>query len=191
MRLHRPRLPRPSGFFKRLSEGPDVGRHLLRDLDEVMILNLKKHWFSLWLAVLELVGAVVLLLPLVLWPLDAAAVPLVLAIGLAGHAGWQILEHEADRFVLTNMRVMRFHGVLGTKRASVRLSRILDTTVDKPLHGRLFGFGHLTFESAAQKQGLRRLTYVTHADEREHQVAEAVQRSNTGKAAEKAAAQAR
>ncbi len=184
-----PRLVAPRGFVRRMFAGPDVGRHLLRDLDEVIIMEVPKHWASLWLAALESVLVLILLIPLFAWSLDAASLPLLLAVGVTFHVLWQVAEHHKDRFVLTNMRVMRFHGVLGTKRASVRLSRILDTTVDKPLHGRLLGFGHLTFESAAQKQGLRRLTYVGHADEREHEVAHAVHQSNAGKAAEKAAAQ--
>lgn len=186
-----PHLPAPRGLVRRLREGPNVGKHLLRDLDEVIILSVHKHWASLWLAALESLLVLVLLLPLFFWPLDAATVPLVLAIGVAGHVLWQVLEHQQDRFVLTNMRVMRFHGVLGTKRASVRLSRILDTTVDKPLHGRLFGFGHLTFESAAQKQGLRRVSYVGHADECEFTVSHAVQESSNGKQTERAVAQER
>ncbi len=185
------RLAAPRGLLRRVFDGPDVGQHLLRDLDEVLILDVHKHWASLWFAALEVVLALVLLIPLLLWPIDAATLPLLIAIGLLGHALWQVADHRHDRFVLTNYRVMRFHGMLGTKRASVRLSRILDTTVDKPLHGRILGFGHLTFESAAQKQGLRRLTYVGRADEREHEVAEAVQRSNSGKAAETAAAHQR
>ena len=34
----------------------------------------------------------------------------------------------------------------------VPLSRILDISVDKPLHGRILDFGHFTFESAAQER---------------------------------------
>ena len=47
------------------------------------------------------------------------------------------------------------------------LTRILDITVDKPLHGRILGFGHLTFESAAQEQGLRDIRYVARPDQRD------------------------
>ncbi len=42
------------------------------------------------------------------------------------------------------------------------LSRILDISVDKPLQGRILNYGHLTFESAAQEQGLRDIRYVAH-----------------------------
>ena len=65
------------------------------------------------------------------------------------------------------MRVFRVHGVLSQQLATMPLSRILDITVVKPLHGRLLGFGHFVFESAAQEQGLREIRYVGRADERD------------------------
>ena len=41
--------------------------------------------------------------------------------------------------------------------------------------GRLLGFGHLTFESAAQDQGLRDIRYVARADERDLKIQRVVQ----------------
>jgi hypothetical protein len=57
------------------------------------------------------------------------------------------------------------------------LGRILDITVVKPLHGRLLGFGHFTFESAAQDQGLREIRYVARPDDRDLAIQRVVQRS--------------
>ncbi len=176
------------GAGRRLLDGPDVGQHLLRELDEVLIEEVHKHWASLWKAALEAALALLLLVPLVAWSIEAATLPLLIALALLAHVLWQVLEHRHDRLVLTNMRLMRFHGVLGTKRAAVRLSRILDTTVDKPLHGRMLGFGHLTFESAAQKQGLRRVRYIGSPDRRERTIQRAVQLSSSGKHDERASA---
>ena len=75
-------------------------------------------------------------------------------------AGWRALNHHMDRFVVTNMRVFRVTGVFSSKHATTPLSRILDITVDQPFLGLLLGFGHFTFESAAQEQGLRDIRYV-------------------------------
>ena len=44
-------------------------------------------------------------------------------------------------------------------------------------HGRLLGFGHFTFESAAREQGLRDIRYVGRADERDLAIQRVVQRS--------------
>ena len=75
---------------------------------------------------------------------------------------WRFVEEYRDRFVITNQRVFRVHGTFSTSRASVPLSRILDITVKKPLIGRLFGYGHFVFESAAQVQGLNEITLRGH-----------------------------
>jgi hypothetical protein len=80
--------------------------------------------------------------------------------GLLGHAAWKSLVEFMDVFVVTNMRVFRVTGVFSSKHATTPLSRILDITVDQPFLGLVLGFGHFTFESAAQEQGLRDIRYV-------------------------------
>jgi len=103
--------------------------------------------------------------------------PLVLS-GLVGlHATWLAVREHRDRFVVTNMRVFRVHGVIATHLATMPLSRILDITVSRPLHGRLLGFGHFVFESAAQDQGLREIRYVGRPDQRDLAIQRVVQRA--------------
>jgi hypothetical protein len=80
---------------------------------------------------------------------------------------YRIIEEYRDRFVITNQRVFRVHGVLATARASVPLQRILDITVNKPVIGRWLNYGNFVFESAAQVQGLNVITYVGDIDQRE------------------------
>ena len=87
------------------------------------------------------------------------------------------MREVRDRFVITNMRVFRVHGVLSQHLATMPLSRILDISVKKPLHGRLLGFGHFCFESAAQEQGLRDIRYVGRPDERDLSIQRVVQRA--------------
>ena len=57
------------------------------------------------------------------------------------------------------------------------MTRILDVTVTKPLIGRLLGYGHFVFESAAQEQGLRDIRFVGHPDQRDLSIQRVVQRS--------------
>ena len=77
------------------------------------------------------------------------------------------LTCHMDRFVITSMRVFRVRGVLAQRMATMPLGRILDITVDKPMTGRVLGYGHFVFESAAQEQGLRDIKYVGRPDERD------------------------
>jgi uncharacterized membrane protein YdbT with pleckstrin-like domain len=96
-------------------------------------------------------------------PLRDGPVLLAVAAALALHAAWQALNVYMDVFVITDLRVFRVTGVtpLTTKKqASTPLSRILDITVAQPPLGQLLGYGHFTFESAAQEQGLRDIKFV-------------------------------
>lgn len=156
---------------------PDIRRHLLREEGEVIVDEVKKHWVVYVVPALYAVGALCFLWVFSQSPVDVALVPLVVAIVLALVGGWKALSANLDRFVITNMRVFRVKGVFMRSLATMPLGRILDITVVKPLHGRMLGFGHFTFESAAQDQGLREIRYVGHVDERDLAIQRVVQRS--------------
>jgi hypothetical protein len=157
--------------------GPNIGRHLLRDEGEVIVDEVRHHWMAYLLPIGEGLAGLALLVISPWLPLDFASVPVLLSFALLGHAVWGALREHRDRFVITNMRVFRVHGVLSSNLATMPLSRILDISVVKPLHGRLLGFGHFCFESAAQEQGLRDIRYVGRPDERDLAIQRVVQRS--------------
>ena len=146
---------------------PHVDKYILTTAGEQKVLEVKKHWVALaWPAVRVGIGVVIFVSAFafqgpIYWIL------FVLGLVLGGQALWRILEEYRDRFVITNQRVFRVNGVLSTARASVPLLRILDITVNKPVIGRWLNYGHLIFESAAQVQGLNRITYVGDIDQRE------------------------
>jgi uncharacterized membrane protein YdbT with pleckstrin-like domain len=160
---------------------PDIGRHLLRDEDEVVVDEVSHHWVAYVPAsAYGLVGlALVLWLPVV--DADLGWLVLLIAVGLLGIGGYKGLAVHLDRFVITNMRVFRINGVLARSLATMPLTRILDITVKKPLLGRLLGYGHFVFESAAQAQGLRDISFVGRPDERDLTIQRVVQRSGLRK----------
>jgi len=82
-----------------------------------------------------------------------------------------------DRFVITNMRVFRVHGIFSQHTATMPMARILDISVHKPFLGRLLSYGHFVFESAAQDQGLRDIRYVARPDQRDLTIQRVIQRS--------------
>ena len=146
---------------------PHVDRYILSTAGEQKVVEVRKHWAaSAWPAVRLGIGIVIFVSAfayqsLVYW--------LFIVVGgaLAGQALWRMIEEYRDRFVITNQRVFRVHGVLSVARASVPLSRILDITVNKSFIGRWLDFGHFIFESAAQVQGLNEIKYVKDIDKRE------------------------
>jgi Bacterial PH domain len=156
---------------------PDIRRHLLRDEGEVIVDEVRKHWVAYVRAVLEGVLGVAILVSVPFLDPDLAWLPLLLGFGVLAHGGWKALHARMDRFVITNMRVFRVHGVLAQQLATMPLSRILDITVAKPLTGRVLGYGHFIFESAAQEQGLRDIRFVGRPDDRDLAIQRVVQRS--------------
>jgi uncharacterized membrane protein YdbT with pleckstrin-like domain len=156
---------------------PNIRKYLLRDEGEVIVDEVKHHWVVHVVSVLEATVGVALLIVFPFIDIDVAWLPFLLAFLIFGHAGWRSLTFHMDRFVITNMRVYRVNGVLSQKQATMPLIRILDITVAKPLHGRLLGFGHFVFESAAQEQGLKEIRYVGRPDERDLSIQRVVQRA--------------
>lgn len=167
---------RRSGLLHTLTD-PKIGRHLLREEGEVIVDEVRRHWMAFVKPGLEAVLAVALVIAAAFAPVDLAGFVLLVTLALTLHALWGALREHRDRFVITNMRVFRVHGVLSSHLATMPLSRILDITVVKPLHGRVLGFGHFCFESAAQEQGLREIRYVPRPDDRDRAIQRVVQRS--------------
>lgn len=164
------------GLLRELSE-PDIRKHLLRDEGEVIVDEVSKHWVAYTRPGFETLLGLALLVAFPFLDIDLAWFPFLLAVALFAHAGWKALQARMDRFVITNMRVFRVHGVLSQQLATMPLSRILDITVAKPLIGRILCYGHFVFESAAQEQGLRDIRHVGRPDERDLAIQRVVQRS--------------
>jgi hypothetical protein len=164
-------------LLPRFLRDPDIGRHLLREEGEVIVDEVRKHWVVYVVPALIALAASACLVLFVVAPVRIAWLPLLVGAGLFGWAGWRALAANLDRFVITNMRVFRVHGVLARSQATMPLGRILDITVLKPMTGRLLGYGHFTFESAAQDQGLRDIRFVGDPDTRDLAIQRVVQRA--------------
>lgn len=146
---------------------PHVDQYILTTAGEQKVVEVKKHWAaSAWPAVRLAVGVVIFMSA---FAFQGAIYWLLFVIGLVIglQALYRIVEEYRDRFIITNQRVFRVNGVFSTARASVPLLRILDITVNKPLVGRWLNYGHFIFESAAQVQGLNKITFVRDIDQRE------------------------
>ncbi|MBO9519997.1 MAG: PH domain-containing protein [Nocardioidaceae bacterium] len=164
-------------LLPRFLTDPQIGRHLLRDEGEVIVDEVRKHWVVYLLpSAVAGVGLFFLVLFFLADP-DVAWLPLVIALALLAWSGWKALAANLDRFVITNMRVFRVKGVLARSLATMPLGRILDITVVKPMTGRVLGYGHFTFESAAQDQGLRDIRFVGAPDQRDLAIQRVVQRA--------------
>ena len=156
---------------------PHIGDRLLRDEDEDIVDVVHKH------PVVYVVPALLAGAGLICWmlvPLSSVELgwaPMLVGLGLIAWGALRALQRNIDRFVVTNQRVFRVHGLFNRKEATMPLSRILDISVDKPLQGRILNYGHFTFESAAQEQGLRDIRYVPRPDQRNMTIQRVVTRA--------------
>lgn len=166
-----------AGYLLRTFADPRIGRHLLRDEGEVIVDEVHKHWVVYIKPSIEGLLALALVVGGLFVRVDIAWLPWLVAVAVAAHGGWKALTAHMDRFVITNMRVFRVRGVLAQRMATMPLGRILDITVDKPMTGRLLGFGHFVFESAAQEQGLREIRFVGRPDQRDLAIQRVVARA--------------
>jgi uncharacterized membrane protein YdbT with pleckstrin-like domain len=164
-------------LLPRFLTDPEIGRHLLRDEGEVIVDEVRKHWIVYVVPSLLAAAGVCCLALFLVASVHIAWMPFTAGVLLIGWAGWRALAENMDRFVITNMRVFRVKGVLARSLATMPLGRILDITVVKPLTGRLLGYGHFTFESAAQDQGLRDIRFVGDPDVRDLAIQRVVQRA--------------
>jgi uncharacterized membrane protein YdbT with pleckstrin-like domain len=146
---------------------PHVDRYILSTAGEQKVVEVRKHWAASAFPIVRVVIGTVIFVSAFAYQSPVYWAFIIVGGALAGQALWRILEEYRDRFVITNQRVFRVHGVLSTARASVPLLRILDITVKKSFIGRWLNFGHFVFESAAQVQGLNEIRYVKDIDQRE------------------------
>lgn len=155
---------------------PDVEAHLLVSEGEAIIDEVHKHWAAtvnwhcLILASVPLFLAMIPARGLFWLPMLAGIAAMVMGI-------WKIHVAHMDRFVITNMRVFRVHGVFNQSLATMPMSRILDISMKQPLVGQLCGYGHFVFETAAQDQGLRVITFVGNPQERDLTIQRVIQRA--------------
>jgi membrane protein YdbS with pleckstrin-like domain len=161
-----------SAFFD-----PRVARHLIADEGEVVIDEVRRHPMAFVVPLLITLGGALIMLGTLWFPVALAWLPLLVGLAVTLTGGYKMLAQHMDRFVITNMRVFRVHGILSQHTATMPMSRILDISVHKPFIGRIFGYGHFVFESAAQDQGLRDIRYVGHPDRRDLTIQRVIQRS--------------
>lgn len=162
---------------------PDVERYLLDLEGEVLVDEIRRHWVTrIWPLIICLGG--VALWGMVPALIDIFWLPVGGGFGLIGYGLYRLAREHVDRFAVTNMRVFRVHGVFNRNMATVPIARILDISVNQPLIGRILNFGHFTFESAAQDQGLKSIRFVPNIERHDRNIQTIIARSGVRARAE-------
>ena len=164
-----------AGWLRRTFLEPDIGKYLLREEGEVIVDMVRRHWIVYVRPVLEAILGLGFVAVFLFSSLEVAWLPLLAAVSLFLHAAWLERNEHMDRFVITDKRVFRVTGLLAKTFATMPLRRILDIAMQEPLIGRVTGYGHFVFESAAQEQGLRKIKFVGNPAERQRVIQRLVQ----------------
>lgn len=153
---------------------PSIDAHLLDIEGEVVIDEVRKHWAATfwWYC---LIGTSIPLFASMVWARGFFWVPLLLGCAALFVGLWKVHVAYMDRFVITNMRVFRVHGVFNVHLATMPMSRILDISMARPMLGMMLNYGHFVFESAAQDQGLREIRYVGDPERRDLTIQRVIQ----------------
>jgi hypothetical protein len=144
-----------------------------------------QHWFVVVAdaryAIFAFLGAILLLIVSSAIPNDAGGQGLrqivgfaVLALVVGGllYLGWQILRWQNEEFVVTSRRVLQTEGVINKRVVDSSLEKINDAVLTQSLFGRMFGFGDLDIQTAAES-GISRLRMLRQADDFKRSMLEA------------------
>ncbi len=155
---------------------PETARRMLDSEGEYAVDEVSRHWVTRVVPALAVVAGMALFATM-----PAAGqgwwLPLLGGLAVGGWGFYRLHVEFMDRFVVTNMRVFRVHGVVNQHMATVPIIRILDISVEQPFLGQALGYGHFVFESAAQDQGLKRIEFVPHIERRELTIQRVIQRA--------------
>jgi len=167
--------------------------------DEQIIFETKKHWFApiraSLIAILILLGAVVLrwlapsgdgiiggiggLMDLLSTGLLLVAVAWIL---------YNVAEFLSAHFGVTNMRVLRYEGLIRRRSSETLLAMLTDVRLDEPALGRALGFGNLKILTSSGAAGEDEFMTVAKAKELRTAIQEQKAKMMTGGPAPAAAA---
>ena len=167
----------------------ELDRNLLAG--EQVVFQTKKHWFApiraSLIAILIILGALVLrwLAPTgdgffgsIGNLMDLIAIGLLLFAIL--WIVYNIAEFLSAHFGVTNMRVLRYEGLLRRRSSETLLPMLTDVRLDEPALGRMLGFGNLQILTASGAAGEDRFMTVAKAKELRTAIQEQKAASMTG-----------
>jgi uncharacterized membrane protein YdbT with pleckstrin-like domain len=86
-------------------------------------------------------------------------------LGLLGWLIWKIIAWSMTYFIISEYRVMLISGVLNRRIAMMPLSKVSDINLDRPLIGRILGYGTIVLESTGQEQALRNVIFMPYPEQ--------------------------
>jgi uncharacterized membrane protein YdbT with pleckstrin-like domain len=125
-------------------------RSILKENESVILIT-TLHWY--FLVVPFLITALIMILAVLFyikWNYTYEVLLLILLIG-AGYIAYKVYARNRDIFILTNLRLIDETGVLSVSVKENNLDKINNVSYQQSLIGRLFGFGDVEIQTAAER----------------------------------------
>jgi uncharacterized membrane protein YdbT with pleckstrin-like domain len=111
--------------------------------DEKVVLVIRTHWLIIvWPVILTIVGAVLGIL--------IGGYGYLIPLVLAGYTGYKLIERNNNLWAVTNLRVIDEFGVFSLNSKESPLDKINNVTYNQTVWGRIFGYGNVQIQTAAE-----------------------------------------
>lgn len=111
--------------------------------DEKVVLVIRTHWLIIvWPVILTVIG---LMLGILIGDYGYI-IPLM----LAGYTGYKLIERNNNLWAVTNLRVIDEFGVFSLNSKESPLDKINNVTYNQTVWGRMFGYGNVQIQTAAE-----------------------------------------
>ncbi|MEP7106880.1 MAG: PH domain-containing protein [Ferruginibacter sp.] len=114
--------------------------------DEIILLITRQHWIRLVLPVFVWVVAAVLLL----WLVEPKSAGFIITLVVALYPLYEFLNYKSNLWCVTNMRVVDENGFFNRYSKESPLDKINNVEYDQSIWGRIFGFGNVDIQTAAE-----------------------------------------
>lgn len=111
--------------------------------DENVVLLIRTHWFVL------LIPIILVIIGIIIW-IRIGGYGYIIPIIMFCYLGYEILERNYNLWVVTNLRVIDEFGVLSHNSKESPLDKINNVTYNQSIIGRMFGFGNVQIQTAAE-----------------------------------------
>lgn len=86
-------------------------------------------------------------------------------LGLLAYTLWKVIAWSVQFFVVSEHRVMLITGVFNRKVAMMPAGKVTDIRFDRPILGRMLGYGSFTVETAGDTQAFREVHFMPYPEQ--------------------------
>lgn len=111
--------------------------------DENVVLLIRPHWFVL------IIPIILVIIGIIIW-IVIGGYGYIIPVIMACYLGYEIVQRNYNLWIVTNLRVIDEFGVFSYNSKESPLDKINNVTYNQSIMGRMFGFGNVQIQTAAE-----------------------------------------